>query len=143
MQTEAETERVKTAIFQLFPESAETGKIAEKAVTTWRAVEAALSPIIGKRGVAALYKRSLYLTCADFPWLSAAFGTAALAGEYSPLKTALSQQTASNAAAASGNLLQTFYNLLVNLIGASLTGRLLAAILENPSSGAPAQDISP
>ncbi|MBK9614936.1 MAG: hypothetical protein IPO35_05220 [Uliginosibacterium sp.] len=45
--------------------------IADLAVVTWHDVLNVLSPVIGPGGVAELYKRSLHLVCADYPWLSA------------------------------------------------------------------------
>jgi hypothetical protein len=43
--------------------------IADAIVSTWQLIDTALSPIIGHGGVAALYKRSLYLTGRVHPWL--------------------------------------------------------------------------
>ena len=56
------------------------------------------------------------------------------------MRAALSQQTAANAAAAHDAMLQTFQDLLDNLIGRSLTQRLLQAVWDQPSSGDAVQD---
>jgi len=59
------------------------------------------------------------------------------------LSTALAEQEGPTAVAASVALLETFYDLLTNLIGRSLTDRLLRSVWESPTSGHPAQDTSP
>lgn len=114
-------------------------RVADAAVTAWRELDAALSPIIGQRGVAALYQRSLYLTRGDYPWLAGVHQATVRAGEFAPLHTVLSQQTSATAAGACSALLATFRNLLTRLIGASLTERLLPPIPPAP----PAPDPSP
>ncbi len=106
---------------------ADAGKIADAAVTAWAAIDGALAPIVGRRGIAALYKRSLHLALADHPWLAAAYEGALQPGDFTSLHAALSQQTGANAAAAQDAIVQTFQDLLNNLIGQSLTQRLLQA----------------
>jgi len=129
-------------IARLAAEGADGGQVADAAVSTWRDIDAALSPIVGKAGVAALYKRSLHLTRAAHPSLAAVEQGALSPGEFASLHAALSQQTGPNAAAANAALLQTFTDLLTKLIGASLTERLLRSIWHNPASGHAAQDTS-
>ena len=99
--------------------------------------------MIGHRGSAALYERSLHLAQADFLWLGAAYQGAAEPGEFAALHAALVLQTPEQAAAAQDFLLHTFINLLTDLIGASLARRLLQAAWESPSSGHAALDTSP
>lgn len=118
-------------------------KIADASAAAWAAVDGALSPIIGPRGVAALYRRSLHLALEDHPWLAAAYEGARQPGDFASLRAALSQQTAQNAAAAHDAVLTTFQDLLDSLIGRSLTQRLLQNVGEQPSSGAAVQDQSP
>jgi hypothetical protein len=86
----------------------------------------------------ALYQRSLHLTCATFPWLGTVRDAAAHAGDFDTLREALSQHSSTTALAANSALLENFRHLLSNLIGGSLTERLLSAVLENPSGGPPA-----
>jgi len=102
-----------------------------------------LSPVIGLRGSTALYERSLHLAQVDFLWLGAASPSAAETGRFEALRFVLVQQTPEQAAAAQDFLLHTFVNLLTDLIGPSLTRRLLQAAWEPPSSGHAAQDKSP
>jgi hypothetical protein len=131
-------------ILAQFPaEGTETGRIADAAVATWLGVAAALSPIIGERGFAAMYKRCLHLMRVDYPWLTAVHEAAPAAYDFTALQTALALQTDSTAAAANGALLRCFYDLLITLIGESLTQRLLDPVLVDPSSGDAAQESAP
>lgn len=118
----------------------DASQVAEAAVQTWRAVDAALSPIIGQRGVAALYKRSLVLACTQYPWLAAVHEDTRPPGDYAPLHAALARQPGPAAAAAHAALLQTYRDILGRLIGASLTERLLRSIGPLPLRLQPVQD---
>lgn len=122
---------------------ADARQVADASVLVWSAIDGALSPVIGPRGSGALYKRSLHLARVDFPWLTAAFDGVGNAGDFSALHTALSQQTALHAAAAHDAVLRIFHDLLSDLIGRSLTQRLLQAVWESTSSGDAALDTSP
>lgn len=126
---------------QLIAQGADAGQIADKAVSTWRIVDAALSPIIGEHAVAALYKRSVSLTRRDYPCLCVSNGDSP-GDDFAVLRTVLSQQTSSKAVAAQNALLQTFRELLTNLLGESLTGRLLEAVCDTPSGAGELQDKS-
>jgi hypothetical protein len=57
-----------------------------------------------------------------------------------PLVAALAQQSAADAALAGARLLRNFHDLLVTLIGPSLTERLLRSVWVNFMSGPSAQD---
>ncbi|MHB8745950.1 MAG: hypothetical protein ACYC7I_05380 [Gammaproteobacteria bacterium] len=132
---QSEVGRFRSVLEQLVAEGAVAARIADTTVSMWRDIDAVLSPIIGQRGVLALYKRSLYLARANHPGLAAVHESALQAGEFAALQTALLHQTSSNAAAASGALLQTFFDLLTNLFGKSLTERLLRSVWGNTTSG--------
>lgn len=122
----------------------EAARVADATDTTLRAIDAALSPIISERGMAALYRRSLFLIRHERPWLDPAFAANAAPGDYEALRSALAGQTDADALQGAGALLSTFHGLLVSLIGQSLTDRLLGSILDQTlSSGAAVQDVSP
>ena len=123
-------------------EGANVTQIADGAVAIWRAVDKALSPVIGQRGSAALYERSLHLAQAEYLWLGAAYQGAAEPGGFAALRAALVQQTPEQAAAAQDFLLHTFINLLTDLIGTSLTRRLLQSAWDLPSNGHSVEDKS-
>ncbi len=138
-----EARSIQAILAQLAQEGAEVGRIADLAAVTWRRIDAALAPIIGQRGVAALYKRSLYLARTEHAFLAPLPENASSPGDFSALHAALSDQTNANATAANAALLETFSGLLTSLIGASLTERLLRSVWDHSSSGSAAQDTSP
>jgi hypothetical protein len=117
---------------QLAADGADALRIADSAVAVWSQLDAALSPIIGRRGVAALFKRSLLLTAPAHPSLIAAHWVVETEGDFDSLRTALKQQSAASAIASNGALLRQFIDLLTTLIGESLTERLLQSVLDNP-----------
>lgn len=114
--------------------------VAATAITIWKEVGAALAPIIGQTGVAALFKRSIHVTRSTHPWLAPVIEDGAQPDELAAMHAALAQQTSANAAAANVALLQNFQNLLISLIGLSLTERLLSPVWGNPSNGQAEQD---
>ena len=118
----------------------DSAALAAAAVSTWGAIAAALSPIIGHGGVVALYKRSLHLTRTNYPWLSAADESEMEVDGFAALGTTLAQQECLAASAAHTELLHTFRDLLLSLIGSSLTERLLGSVWDSPSSGHAGQD---
>lgn len=108
---------------------ADAKAVAAAAVSTWSRVISHLTPVIGVGGVDALYKRSLHLTHASFPWLAQSMQPAGDATQSDrslmDLRANLEARATAEAAAASSALLVTFVELLAGLIGESLTARLL------------------
>lgn len=124
----------------------EAPKIAASVVSIWHQIEQALTPILGTRGVAALFKRALFLSMDRFPWLDEAFAAIEASSGRSALDifgVVLGRQSAASAAAGGGAFLFTFHDVLVSMIGPTLTERLLQPVWTTFSSGPPAQDISP
>jgi hypothetical protein len=121
-------------------DGADAEQLADAIVAVWLDIDRALHPIIGRRGVAALYHRSLKLTAAAHPWLAVGHADAQAAVEPSALRAALVQQAPADAAAAGGALFETFHGLLASLVGKSLTTRLLHAVWDQPAGASPAQD---
>jgi hypothetical protein len=119
---------------------ADATQIADAMVSTWQEIAAALGPIIGRGGVAALYKRSLYLTGPAHPWLAGAQEGVPTPMDFAALKSVFAQQSSATAAAGGRALLQTFYDLLASLVGPALTGQLLRSVWEKSFSGLPEQD---
>lgn len=132
---------MRAALAQL--DGADAEHIANAARSIWRDVDAALSPILGQRGVAALYKRSLDLTRARHPCLVAVYDSGSERDEFVALHAALAEQESSDAAGANDALLQTFCNLLTTLIGVSLAERLLQPVWDKHTSGDAARGTSP
>lgn len=117
-------------------------QIADAIISTWQEIEAALSPIIGTRGVAALYARSLKMTQTTHPWLPKLSEGVPSTMDVERLRTVLAQQDADRAAAGGRAHLHRFYELLASLVGSPLTGRLLHSVWDNSSSGPPPQELS-
>lgn len=120
---------------------ADIEQVADAIMAIWRESEIALSPIIGQRGVAALFRRSLNLVSAVHPWLAASHGGALDAVDPSTLKATLLLQPAAAAAAGGAALFQSFHDLLASLVGAPLTNRLLHSVWAPSRGDAPAQDL--
>ena len=119
---------------------ADAAQIAEALASTWRAIESALAPIIGSKGVAALYKRSLHLASSAHPWLAELREGDPTTIDLSALKSVVAQQTGALAALGGNAVLQTFYQLVGSLVGPSLTERLLRSVWADSPGGAPLPD---
>ena len=115
-------------------------QVAHSVGSTLLGVEQVLASIVGVRGVAALYSRSLHLANRAFPWLPDASISAPMALDVRPLTAALAGQTAADAAMAGARVLREFHALLTTLIGASLTERLLRSVWAPFLSNPPSQD---
>jgi hypothetical protein len=122
---------------------ADSAQLAEVIAATCRAIDHALAPIIGPRGVAALYRRSVHLASQTYPWLAKAHQGAPVTLELAPLSAVLARQTSTEAVAAGALLLQTFRDVLTTLVGPSLAERLLRSVWATFLSGPPAQDTTP
>lgn len=121
-------------------------EVAAACGALWLEIVAALSPIIGTRGVTALGQRSLHLASAAHPWLVARQPADADPQDAAWLVSLLAQRNPDEAAAAGSTFLQTFRELLSSLIGASLTERLLRSVWgppDTPLNSANAQDPPP
>lgn len=103
-------------------------ELAAESVARWRQIDVALTPIIGRRGIVAIYKKALNLTHADFPWLASTSEDDTSFDNFTSLHTALAQQTSAVIMAANLSLHRSFNKLLVSLIGESLSERLLQSI---------------
>jgi hypothetical protein len=123
-------------------DGADTEQVADAIVAIWLEIDQALHPIIGHRGVAALYNRSLHLTAVAYPWLAIDQPAVPAAVDPSALRSALAQQAAAEAATGGSALFQTFHELLASLVGASLTDRLLHSVWDHSSGASPAPDTS-
>ena len=100
----------------------------------------ALTPIVGPRGVAALYKRSLFLTSHEHPVLLGLHGNVQQHTDLSDLTAALMPLSETEAARVGAALLSSFYELLASLIGPSLTERVLRSLWDRPLSDPPAME---
>lgn len=102
--------------------------VVDAVVRTWRYMAVQLEPVIGVRGVNVLFDRSLHLTGKLFPWLVHAGTLEDAADPLASLRARFASRDALEAAEAGCALLVTFTEQLANLIGESLTERLLASV---------------
>jgi hypothetical protein len=135
-------EHTHSTLTRLAADGADALRIADSAAAVWREIHATLCPIIGRRGVEALFKRSLLLTVPEHTSLVAAHWDVETLGDFDSLRAALKQQSVADALATNGALLQKFIDLLTTLIGESLTARLLQSVLDKPPGHGVAQEIS-
>lgn len=119
---------------------ASAGEVADAALAIWRDIDAALAPIVGGQGVAALLRRSQYLVRDAHPWLASLQHDMPSARALDALHSALAAQSVADSTQGNTALLQVFEDLLASLIGASLCERLLRSVRTLPSSGQAAQD---
>jgi hypothetical protein len=134
--------RLIAPLAQRVGEDASAARIADAVIATWREMDAILSPIVGTRGVAALYRRSLHLTAATHPWITVQPEGLPPEMDLAGLRSMIAQQNSADAVAGSTALLQAFHDLLGSLIGAALTERLLRPVWAASSCGPPPQDPS-
>lgn len=116
---------------QLAAAGAEPSLIADVAEKHWHSIADALSPIIGRQGVLALYSRSLHLTRMHYSWLVDGSTAVPSAQPFDDLRSALARQSTEQAIAGHRAVLQTFQDLLNSLIGSSLTDRLLRPVFDS------------
>jgi hypothetical protein len=121
-------EAIRRTLAQGAGEAPDASAIAEATLSTWQQVAARLAPVIGARGVDALFSRSLHVTSKTCPGLATAGNDGNSAALLAGLKARLAGQETAAAAEASQALLVNFTELLATLIGASLTERLLAPV---------------
>jgi hypothetical protein len=127
-----ESTRLDASLAQLAAQDADVARLASVIISIWQKIESALAPVIGKRGLVALYERSLHTAQAAYPWLMPVSENVESAMDLTALKTVLLKQNSTSAAAGGGAHLQALYELLGSLISLSLTQRLLGPIWELP-----------
>jgi hypothetical protein len=125
------------------PADANAEQLADGIVALWRDIDLALHPIIGHRGVASLYNRSLRLAAAAHPWLTRGHADAQAAIDVTALRADLLQHSAAEAAAAGTALFDSFEQLLASLVGSALTAQILQPVWTHPAVSPPAQDTKP
>ena len=131
--------RIKASLMQRASNGESAEPVVEVIVRAWREIDAALSPVIGKQGVAALYRRCLHIVAPTHPWLATTQPGIADALDLAALRSALSSQSSANAAAGGAATLEEFHELLASMVGHSLTGQLLRPVWANLFSTPPSQ----
>lgn len=122
---------------------ADSAKIAQAIVSTVQDIDAAITPIIGHQGFVALYRRSLHLCASTHPGLVALCNSVRDDMDVTALESVFIEQNEAEVLFFGEVLLTTFYQLLITLIGPSLTARLLSGVWEHSLSDTPSQENSP
>jgi hypothetical protein len=117
-------------------EHSDAAHIADATISVWQDIATALHSIIGRQGVAALYERSISLTARTHAWLAHLRAGADYSIDMDALQAVIARQSVSDASVAAGELLQTFYSVLVGLIGPALCEQLLLPARETPAPAA-------
>ncbi|WP_439864636.1 hypothetical protein [Pseudomonas antarctica] len=138
-----ESRRIVASLAHRVGPHADTASIAEAIVSILQDMGAALAPIIGQQGVAALYRRSLHLCVSNHPRLARTYDSVLATMDLIALKSVLVEQNQTDALFFGEALLTSLYELLTTLIGPSLTARLLADVWLPSSSDTSSQEISP
>jgi hypothetical protein len=133
-------DQIAQSLAQRVTAGASTAQIAQAVAQVCRDIDTALTPIIGPRGVGALSTRCLHLAGRTYPWLTSAPAGDIHISAVSTLQARLAQRSNDEAAAAGLLFLQTFDALLISLIGASLTERLLDPVWATFLNAPPALD---
>ena len=128
-------QNIQSSLSKCAAASWDTVSLTTKAVSIWRDIDTALAPIVGHRGVAALFGRCFHLIRADYPWLAPPHESSGDRIDFASLQSMLSQQTSANVVALNDALLRKFSALLSNLIGVSLAERLLRPVVDIHSTG--------
>jgi hypothetical protein len=125
-------------------EDADSRQIADAIGAMWTDIEAALQPVFGRRGVAALFKRTLHRTAASYLWLEPAkAGDDEAPFVLADLQALFAAQPPAQSTAAGSLLFTNFRELLTSLIGAQLSEQLLKPAWSPSSSASAAQDRNP
>jgi hypothetical protein len=133
---------IESALIHRAGAGADATRVADAVVSVWEEIDAALRPILGEGGVAALYERSLCRSGILTPDLATASEQSRLPMDMAALKVLLACQDAARAVSKGVALLQTFYDLLVTLVGPLLTERLLRSVWTKFSGNPSQQDTS-
>lgn len=106
----------------------------------WAPLATQIILIVGVGGFESLYARSVFLSQANFPWLSGSCASAQSDAWLADLKNRLQGQLPAQAILANSLLLLTFTDLLASLIGEALTERILNSAWDHNTRNRIAKD---
>lgn len=121
-------EAIRRTLMHRAGDALDASVVAEATLGILQQIADQLTPVIGSRGVDALFRRSLHLTRTSLPWLAQSEVSEESTALLASLKAGLSDLEPKAALEASHALLMTFTKLLTSLIGKSLTKRLLSLV---------------
>lgn len=116
------------ALSQHVQSGAGAAELTDDVIALWRQTEAALVPVLGRRGVTVLFKRALTLTGRTSTWLADVDHQSLTEMDLEALRLACLTQTADTVAVGAGGLFKAFHEVLSSLIGEPLTVQLLSPV---------------
>ena len=128
------------ALSHQFQQAEDPVAIAGELVRIVQDIEVILEPLLGVRGVAALYQRSLHLARIRHPWLTDPVEIAQPTIDLAALPAAFAREGRAEAAVGALAVLQSFHDLLASLIGHALSTRLLDPVWARHSGRHAVQD---
>lgn len=114
--------------------------IAEIAISLCGEIQGALRPVVGDRGVAALFTRAVYLTSLTHDWFGLAHKSIGTDFELDSWKLVIAGRSRQEVFASASDFFKSFQELLDSLIGASLTERLLRPLWASIQIGSSEED---
>jgi hypothetical protein len=117
--------------------------IAGELVRLIQDIATVLTPILGSRGVAALFQRTLHANRTRHAWLAGPVEVAQPIIDLVALQAGFARQDRAEAAAAATAIVDTFQDLLASLIGRPLCERLLDPVWAHSLRRPPIQDSPP
>ncbi len=122
------TKAIQLILAQQIVSDTDSTMIAEATFTIWQQLASQIDPVIGPYGTEALFNRAIHIISKEFPWLTIEDHTNDTS-QLGNFKQFYELQEPGHAIKASEALLVTFIQLLVALIGESLTYQLLNPVL--------------
>lgn len=137
---DAKSHSIASVLSRLGTEGAGAARIASVAAEKMHAIHLALAPVIGDKGVLALYRRSLFLISRDVPCAASFYREAHESNHYATLQATIAEKSASDALCIAEALFENIHAVLVSLIGAALTERLLHPMFDTSPNGNAVQE---
>ncbi|HSI43618.1 MAG TPA: hypothetical protein VK949_04690 [Methylotenera sp.] len=130
-------EAIQYGLAQHIDKSSDVNAVTDTMVNLCQQVAQRLDPVIGMHGTEVIFSRSLKLINKDYPWLVMKDTQSNSADRIHDFLKAFEYKHASQVTKASYRLLLTFSQILVDLIGESLTSRLLNPVFIPSAAGNP------
>ncbi|NUZ06252.1 hypothetical protein [Piscinibacter koreensis] len=137
------SQRLASALLQRAGDPADPSRVADAVGELWRSIDATLNPLIGDGGVRALYQRSVQLATRRAPSFAPLQASLHAAVDLDRLRATLARCSSAEASAGGAALIQTFCELLADLIGARLADRLLDPTLAEFMQRADSEAVAP
>lgn len=130
-------EAIQFGLAKQIDKSADVNAVTDTMVTLCQQVAQRVDPIIGMHGTEVIFNRSIKLTGQDYPWLVLPDKQSNSADKIHDFLKAFEYKHANQVSSASYRLLLTFSQILIDLIGESLTSRLLNPVFIPSAAGNP------